>query len=117
MRLQMVSLSIIVMTALSVFTVTRSVHSDDDDDDERLYRITIQNLTGGQPLTPPVIATHERGVRIFRVGGEATAEVQAIAENGNNIPLLNTLARRASEDDDDDDDSDGDSDGDSDSVR
>jgi hypothetical protein len=55
------------------------------------YSVTIQNLTSGQPLTPPVVAAHSSQVDVFEVGQAASAEVQAVAENGNADPLLTLL--------------------------
>src|ERR671918_1368727 len=54
----------------------------------RTYEITITNLTSGQPLTPPVVATHRRAYDAFDVGGAASVGVQQIAENGNGGSLL-----------------------------
>jgi hypothetical protein len=56
------------------------------------YDVTIENLTGGQPLTPPVIATHRRATRIFKVGQAASFELKEIAENGNVMPLVDALS-------------------------
>jgi hypothetical protein len=56
------------------------------------YDVTVQNLTGGQALTPPVVATYTTEIYVSRVGWPASSAVQAIAENGNNTPLLDTLA-------------------------
>ena len=56
------------------------------------YEVTITNLTGGQALTPPVVVTHKKPFHIFQVGDPASFEVQQIAENGNNAPLLAALA-------------------------
>jgi hypothetical protein len=58
----------------------------------RTYRVTITNLTQGQPLTPPVLLTHSNKTDIFTLGEEASAEIQAIAENGNSAPLETALA-------------------------
>ncbi len=55
------------------------------------YEVTITDLTGGQPLTPPVIATHNGGIHIFQVGRPASFEVKEIAENGNLAPLASAL--------------------------
>jgi hypothetical protein len=55
------------------------------------FEVTITNLTSGQPLTPPVVATHRGKNELFRVGGEASFELKEIAENGNNGPLLADL--------------------------
>ena len=52
------------------------------------YTVTIENLTSGQPFTPPVVITHSSDLDVFESGQSASAEVQAIAENGNNDPLV-----------------------------
>lgn len=57
----------------------------------RTYEITIQNDTEGQPLTPPVVATHRGRNAIFTVGRPASEQVKEIAENGNNAPLVSAL--------------------------
>ena len=49
---------------------------------ERVYLVTIENLTTGQPFTPPVATTHNRRTEVFSVGDAATAGVQGLAENG-----------------------------------
>ncbi len=59
------------------------------------YNVTIENLTSGQPFTPPVVAAHTSGMDVFEVGQTASAEVQAIAENGNNDPLVALLGSSA----------------------
>jgi hypothetical protein len=70
-------------------------HRDNDDDDEgrgkgqaSAYRVTIKNLTSGQPLSPPVVATHRGDDQLFEVGEPASVGVREIAENGNNAPIL-----------------------------
>jgi hypothetical protein len=57
----------------------------------RTYDITIYNLTGGQPLTPPLVATHQGGTSLFDVGATASLGVREIAENGNLQPMLDRL--------------------------
>jgi hypothetical protein len=59
--------------------------------DMRTYEITIYNLTGGQPLTPPVAVTHRRSADVFEVGDPASSGVKEIAENGNLPPLVSAL--------------------------
>ena len=56
------------------------------------YKITIYNLTAGQALTPPVIATHTRRANVFSVGEEANDGVVQIAENGDLSVLISALA-------------------------
>ncbi len=53
------------------------------------YRVRLFNLTSGQPFSPPVAATHEPSIRMFRVGHLASPELEAIAEDGNEIPMFN----------------------------
>lgn len=61
------------------------------------YDITIENLapaTGpgaSQPLSPPVIATHQSDFRIFHIGGFASDEIRQVAEDAVNGPLLDLL--------------------------
>jgi hypothetical protein len=54
------------------------------------YEVTIDNLTAGQPLTPPVVATH-RATGVFTVGQPASFALKEIAENGNLAPMLAQL--------------------------
>ncbi|MGH8969331.1 MAG: spondin domain-containing protein [Actinomycetes bacterium] len=62
-----------------------------DDDEPRLYEVTIKVRLAGQPLTPPLVATHRRSVEVFEVGEPASLGVQEIAENGNLAPLHTSL--------------------------
>lgn len=57
----------------------------------RMYSVTIQNLTDGQALTPPLAITHSPMTQLFDVGLPASPEIQALAENGNGAPLKEHL--------------------------
>ncbi len=59
--------------------------------EEGTFQVTITNLTSGQPLTPPVLVTHSRETSVFSVGDATSMELQQIAENGNNSPLVGAL--------------------------
>lgn len=59
--------------------------------DARTYEITVENLTSGQPFTPPAAATHRGAADVFDVGEPASYGVSQIAENGNLAPLLMAL--------------------------
>jgi hypothetical protein len=71
--------------------------SDDDDDNDvdggatagepTTYQITFTNVSN-QLVTPPVVAIHDTSVHLFQIGEEASDEVQAIAEMGDNTPLV-----------------------------
>lgn len=69
-----------------------SYGAEGGDERTRLYRVTVHNLTSTQPFTPPLIATHDDGVRLFRPGQRASEGVKEIAENGNLGPMLDALA-------------------------
>jgi hypothetical protein len=61
------------------------------------YEITLENLTpstvpgGSQVFSPPVLATHNPRVRMFRVGHFATDEMSRIAEDGDTGPMVTAL--------------------------
>ena len=55
------------------------------------YDVTIDNLTAGQPLTPPVIASHRAATGMFTVGRPASFALKEIAENGNLAPMIAQL--------------------------
>jgi Spondin_N len=63
--------------------------ASDGGPDLRTYRVTLVNLTDGQPFSPPVAATHDRDMRMFRVGRLASDELAAIAQAGNQLPMFN----------------------------
>ena len=52
------------------------------------YRVTLMNLTHGQPFSPPVVATHRKAVHMFEVGQLASDELAAIAQDGNEVPMF-----------------------------
>lgn len=56
------------------------------------YSVAITNMTSGQPMTPPVVATHRPATGAFTVGEPASFEVKEIAENGNVGPLADAFA-------------------------
>ena len=57
----------------------------------RTYRVTITNLTQGQPFTPPAVALHRPSVEVFSVGDPANEPTQELAENGNLEPLATLI--------------------------
>ena len=59
------------------------------------YKVTLTNITPGQPITPPVLVTHNKDVSIFTVGEESSFELSQLAENGNFDPLVEKLSGMA----------------------
>jgi hypothetical protein len=81
-------LALVVVAAL-VFLAT--VSSAAAEAPPATYEVTIQNLTAGQPLTPPVVATHRAATSMFTVGQPASFALKEIAENGNLAPMIEQL--------------------------
>lgn len=54
---------------------------------ERTYQVTVTNLTGGQAMTPFVVATHDSGFSLFDRDQPASNGLQQLAENGG-VPVL-----------------------------
>ncbi len=57
----------------------------------QIYQITLTDLTTGQPFSPPVFATHDSSVAFWQPGAAASNGIQQIAEQGNRVPLVNSL--------------------------
>lgn len=58
----------------------------------RTYRVTLHNLTHGQPFSPGYAATHRPEFHTFQVGELAHPGLEAIAEDGNEVPAVSTLS-------------------------
>lgn len=55
---------------------------------ERTYEITVENLSAGQPLSPPLIIAHNRRFDLWSRGGVASHVVAAVAEDANTAPAI-----------------------------
>ena len=53
-----------------------------------MYEVKITNLTPGQAFTPFLVMTHSSDMRIFLPGTQASAELRAIAEGGDIMPMM-----------------------------
>jgi hypothetical protein len=73
---------VLALVAAAALLLTILGAAPADAGSERTYRVTITNLTNGQPMTPFVVATHSGSTSIFEVGSAATPGLQALAENG-----------------------------------
>jgi hypothetical protein len=58
-----------------------------------VYQVTLENMTpatvegGSQVFSPPLLATHRPGIRMYRVWRYASPELAAIAEEGDTGPM------------------------------
>ena len=59
---------------------------------KRSYEVTIENLSTGQPMSPPVAATHQKSISMFKVGKKASSQLETIAEDGNPTPMFELLS-------------------------
>lgn len=64
----------------------------------RTYTVTVTNATANQPLSPPVLASHEVGVSAWRVGGAASEALEVLAEGGDASQLLQHAYSRVQDD-------------------
>jgi hypothetical protein len=61
------------------------------------YEVTLENLTpatgdvSSQPFSPPVLATHKSGIRLFKPRHYASEELRQIAEDAGNGPMVEKL--------------------------
>lgn len=85
-----VALSASVVLGLTVFAVTGLAKADSPST-FRTYRVTLVDIAPGQPLSPPVAATHQRGTHLFSVGKSASDQLAAVAQDGNPQPLVTAL--------------------------
>jgi hypothetical protein len=84
-RIKGLAAAVAAVTALAAAPVADAERAD-------TFEVTFTDLTGGQPLTPAVAATHRDKNELFRVGRAASFGLKEIAENGNNTPMLTRLA-------------------------
>lgn len=55
------------------------------------YQITFRNTSATQPMTPPVVAIHDPAASLLAEGEAASSEVAAIAETGDNMPMVQLI--------------------------
>jgi Spondin_N len=87
MRHRFLALAVAVAALVFLATVSSAVAAAP----VATYEVTIENLTAGQPLTPPVVAAHRAATGMFTVGQPASFALKEIAENGNLAPMVAQL--------------------------
>lgn len=94
--------AILTLLGFAVILTGGGALAGGEEDHDRLatFRVTLQNLTRGQPFSPPAAATHDEDVHMFQVGALATDELAEIAQNGNETPMVNLFNSLRLEDDD-----------------
>lgn len=57
----------------------------------KMFEVTITNISHGEFFTPIMVASHQYGVKLFKLGEAANAELEVLAESGNSNPLKDYL--------------------------
>ena len=57
-----------------------------------LFEVKVTNVTRDQSFTPLLVVAHDSRVRLFKLGKAASAELEALAEDGNTGPFEEKLA-------------------------
>lgn len=55
------------------------------------YLVTVTDLSTGQPMSPPMAATHQGSGVMWELGSVSSFALKEIAENGNNAPMYYDL--------------------------
>lgn len=55
------------------------------------YKVTVTNLTRGQPLAPIMATSHQEGLSFFKLGDSPSDELAMLAEAGNGKPMAAKL--------------------------
>lgn len=58
---------------------------------QRMYAVTITNITAGQTFTPLLVVTHKRSISLFELGAPSIPQLATIAESGNIGPMIDLL--------------------------
>ncbi len=83
----MAALSVALATPVLAGTPVGASGDGGGGDGPSTYRITVENLTAGQPITPVVVAASDGDFRLFRRGHAASPGLRQLAENGG-VPVL-----------------------------
>ncbi len=75
----------VILTTIVIFLSSLAMAAENN------YKITIQNLTKGQPISPSVLAVHNSNFKLFQIGEEASQGLQAQAKDGATDLLIEEL--------------------------
>ncbi len=75
---------LVLLAALALVAAAPAAHA-------ATYWVIVTNLTSGQPMSPPVVISHDRDMHLWEPGAPSSPEVWKIAENGDSSALLDLL--------------------------
>ena len=64
-------------------------------EEDIVYQITLTNISSTQPLSPPLLVTHEPDFSLVTTGAMASDGLRRLAEEGSNSALANELRANA----------------------
>lgn len=82
---------VMVLAGAALYGTAIGATPTEAQDANRVYEVTISNLTTGQLLSPPVLAAHGSDVSVFEVGEQASEGLWTVAEQGNPMKLAEQL--------------------------
>ncbi|MEE9328414.1 MAG: spondin domain-containing protein [Cocleimonas sp.] len=84
------SLSLCVLTSAFLLSACGSSSNNaiTPDPVNKTYKVTVNNVTANQPLSPAIVVIHKPSYRTFRAGQPASLAIENLAEGGSNQPLL-----------------------------
>ena len=82
-RVQALAIAIALAVAIIAFATPARASSNDP----TTYRVTVENLTENQTITPAVVASHEPSFRVFKRNQPASSGLAQLSENGG-VPVL-----------------------------
>ncbi|VAV95822.1 hypothetical protein MNBD_ACTINO01-106 [hydrothermal vent metagenome] len=85
-RIWVLVIAAAMVAAFAAFAAPASAH-DDENETATTYRVTVENLTENQTLTPAVVAAHEASFKLFTRNRPASNGLAQLAENGG-VPVL-----------------------------
>jgi uncharacterized protein (DUF302 family) len=83
---------LLVVGVFGIRSATAAPALQADDATVRTFRVTLTNLTAGQPFSPPVVVTHDNTIRLLNVGATASDALAAIAQAGDPEPMVELLS-------------------------
>lgn len=81
---------VVLVAALAVTAL--AVPAGADSGETLTYEVTLTNLAGSQPISPPVVVTHDPGLRFWEQGSAASPGIVAIAEDGDPSVAFDALS-------------------------
>lgn len=81
----------LALLLISIFFSSLGLSTTALADRDKMYTVTITNITHGTFFTPILVVTHKAGHPLFKLGEMASDELASVAEAGNTQPLQDKL--------------------------